>query len=92
MVVNHMLDLRVLLRERIEAMEDLNCEELLECVDAFIFATSYLDMLENMNAKAKYSSLRNDKLYRMHFYDVRNEAQAYIDKIDELTLRDNAAE
>jgi len=92
MVINRTLDLRALLRERIEAMEDLNCEELLECVDAFILATTYLDMLEDMNAKAKYSSLRDDKLYRMHFYNVRKEAQAFIDKIDQLTLRTDAAE
>lgn len=92
MVINRMLDLRNLLRERIDAMEDLNRDELLECVDAFILATSYMDMLESMNADAKYSELKHDKIYKMHFYDVRETAQEYIDVIDRLTLGDNDAE
>jgi len=92
MVINKRFDLEELLAQRIEAIEDLNCEELYECIKSFLFAAWYLQMLENMNDDARYTSLRNDICYKNHFYSVRDTAQEYIDKIDELTLKTDTAE
>ena len=82
-------DLLDLLNERVEAMEDLNVEELYSCVRSFVFAAWYLDMLDHSRQSAKYDlNLRKDELYKMQFNGMKQTCQEFLDEIDRLTLRD----
>lgn len=93
MTINHPHDILKLLDERVEAMEDLNVEELRDCVRNFIFAAWYLDMLEKAIERAKYGEdYKRNELARMRFESMKATTESYVNRIDELTLRTNAAE
>ena len=93
MTINHPHDILKLLDERVEAMEDLNVEELRDCVRSFIFAAWYLDMLKTAIERAKYGEDYNrNELARMHFESIKATAESYVNRIDELTLETDTAE
>lgn len=93
MTINHPHDILKLLDERVEVMEDLNVEELRDCVRSFIFAAWYLDMLKTAIERAKYGKDYNrDEIARMQFESMKETTESYVNRIDELTLRADAAE
>lgn len=93
MTINYPHDILKLLDERVEAMEDLNVEELRDCVRSFIFAAWYLDMLDKAIERAKYGADYNrNELARMQFESMKETAERYVNRIDELTLRADATE
>lgn len=91
MIIEHKFDLTKLVDERIEAIEDLNCEELSRCIKAFIYAAWWLDSIEQQQINAMCSKKIHD-FERDHFEITKNCAQDQLDIIDELTLRIDAAE
>ena len=93
MVIKKAEDILALLDERIEAMEDLNCQELHTCVKSFMNAAIFLVAMETR--KEMFASSMTDdikKMARHQFIELRDMAWAEIHAIDHLTLRDDAAE
>ena len=91
MVIKHKFDLTELVNERIESIEDLNCEELSKCIKAFIYAAWWLDMIEQQQLNA-ICSKRVNSFEREHFELTKKSAQDQLDIIDQLTLRTDAVE
>lgn len=91
MVIEHKFDLTKLVDERIESIEDLNCEELSKCIKAFIYAAWWLDMIEQQQINA-ICSKRVGNFEREHFELTKKLAQDQLNTIDQLTLRTDAAE
>ena len=91
MVIEHKFDLTKLVDERIEAIEDLNCEELSKCIKAFIYAAWWLDVIEQQQIIARCSEKIHD-FERKLFENAKNCAQDQLDIIDQLTLGTDTAE
>jgi hypothetical protein len=94
MVIRTAEDMEELLHNRIEAMEDLNCEELEECVEAFMLTFGTIYAMEILKDKAKvcYADSQYVARSRQLFDDGFSLATKMLERIDELTLRDDAAE
>ena len=89
MVIRKFDDIRELLNERVEAMEDLNCEGLRDCVDAFITLSGLISLLQTINrVQSVVHCVEDDG----GFEEFKREAVACVKIIDDLTLRDDAAE
>lgn len=96
MVIKKAEDMMELLEDRIEAMEDLNCEELEECVEVFMltFGTIMaMEFLKGSKARIEYTCPQFvvDKSKQL-FDDSLRIVNKMLKRIDELTLRDDAAE
>lgn len=89
MVIRKAEDIFDLLNERIEAMEDLNCEELKVCVKSFMNAYA---LLVAMQTRKEVYKENGSKEIMHQFTKLRDMAWAEIHAIDHLTLRDDAAE
>ena len=89
MVIKKAEDLFTLVDERIEVIEDLNCAELSDCVKAFMNAYALIIAMEVRKEVYK----KNGSKEMIHqFTEFRDMAWAEIHAIDNLTLRDDAAE
>lgn len=89
MVIRKFDDIRKLLNERVEAMEDLNCEQLRNCVDAFISLSGTISDLQMINSLHSVVPCAEDK---DAFEELKRDAVACVKIIDQLTLREDAAE
>jgi len=89
MVIKEFDDIRKLLNERVEAMEDLNCKELRDCVDAFISLSGLISNLQMVNSLHTVVPCDEDKYA---FEEGKRAAVAAVRLIDQLTLRTDAAE
>lgn len=93
MVIKKAEDIYTLVDERIEAMEDLNCEELSVCVKSFINAALLLTAMEiRKEIYAEEERIGVKKMAKDQFVGFRDKAWAYIHTIDQLTLRTDTAE
>ena len=94
MVIRKAEDMMELLEDRIVAMEDLNCQELKECVRMFMLAHTSINTIENAKAIAAYENRHSQtSVQSKHIFDngLRLVTEM-LERIDELTLRDDAAE
>ena len=94
MVIRKSEDVVELLSERVEAMEDLNCEDLEVCVRSFMALHAVCINMENAKELAEHepenSAFRDTA--RETFSRGRTLAAKLIKQIDELTLGTDAAE
>ena len=94
MVIRKAEDMMELLEDRIEAIEDLNCEELQECVESFMLAHTLISTLENAKELAAHEDAHSQIAVKSKqlFDNGLHLAKKMLKRIDELTLRDDAAE
>ena len=94
MVIRKSEDVVELLSERIEAMEDLNCEDLEVCVRSFMVLHAICMSMENAKELAQHEAKRSQVWVnaRETFKQGRALAVTPMKIIDELTLRNDAAE
>lgn len=94
MVIKKAQDMLELLNNRIEAMEDLNCEELEECVQDFMLTFGTIYAMENLKEQARvgYADPQYIARGRQLFGNGLCLVTKMLERIDELTLRDDAAE
>ena len=94
MVIKKAEDVVELLSERIEAMEDLNCEDLEVCVRSFMALHAVCMNMENAIEMTVHEP-ENPAVWheaREMFRQGHAIAVKLIDQIDELTLRTDSAE
>jgi len=93
MIIKNTNDVENLMRKRIEAMEDLDCLNLENCVMNFMFLHTVVKLMEMTkdNASDETDPVQM-KILRDSFNDFALVAKQCVEKIDELTLRDDAAE
>lgn len=89
MVIREFDDIYKLLNERVEVMEDLNCKELHDCVEAFISLSGLVSGLRMIN---DLHSVVPCAEYKDAFEEGKNAAVAAVRLIDQLTLKTDAAE
>jgi len=94
MVIKKAEDIFDLLDERIEAMEDLNCEELKECVKIFMLAHTTITTMESAKELAANEDAHSQIAVngKQTFNNGLRLAKKMLKRIDELTLIDDAAE
>ena len=94
MVIRKAEDMMGLLEDRIEAMEDLSCEELKECVEAFMIAHMLISTIENAKEIFAHEDAHSQAAIKSKqlFDNGLHLAKKMLKRIDELTLRDDAAE
>lgn len=94
MVIRSSEDVVELLSERIEAMEDLNCEDLEVCVRSFMALHAVCMNMENAIEMAKHEP-ENPALWdeaREMFRQGHTIAVKLIKQIDDLTLKTDTAD
>lgn len=94
MVIRTLEDMMELLSNRVEAMEDLNCEDLEECVRAFMLTFGSIHALNDLKVLAR-TEPKNSKLAiraKHEFDEGIRLVTKMLERIDELTLRGDAAE
>ena len=89
MVIRKLDDVYSLMKARIEAIEDLDCEELSECISAFMSITGTMTMLDQLKHMHSIRPIEGDReAFEMGLRTI----EAGLSIIDKLTLRDDAAE
>lgn len=93
MVIRSANDVEKLLRDRIEAMEDLDCLDLEGCVMNFMYLHTAVKLMEMTkdNATDETDPIQK-RLLRETFDTLVTVAEQSMDMIDRLTLRTEAAE
>lgn len=94
MIIRKSEDVVELLSERIEAMEDLDCEDLEVCVRSFMALHAICMNMEIVKERAEHEPEKSQVWNKSREMFERDHALAVklLKTIDELTLRDDAAE
>lgn len=90
MVIRKLEDTFELLKERIEAMEDLDCEDLYDCVFAFMQLSTQVASMEAVRDLRGLECSEGES--KAVFEAGKTAAVMSAQIIDKLTLKDDAAE
>ena len=103
MVIRKAEDMLKLLKERVEMMEDLNCEDLHECVEAFMVLAMALMRMKDLKEAGSITIEDSEfatvldipqlrEVFRKYFSESKGIAEEALNTIDRLTLRTDTAE
>lgn len=92
MVIKEKFDIERLVDERVEAIEDLDCNDLAFVIKRFVNLQRYIDEMAGVKDIFELMTAAGLKDYResleLEFNESKKMAQATVKMIDEMTLRD----